>query len=401
MKRIFSLALIISLLMVQVSSAAVIIQSQALQQAASATKDQLSYAINTQYSVMELPNGEHDGKTYGIVNFGSYVQEHGSTNKTPIEWYILEKRNNLAILLAKNVLDTHSYDKKDKTDVWNTSRLKMWMNDTFFNNAFTQSEQELIRQNPYRNVGRIFLLTPTEAKYYFDGAREYLSIALPTTRVMHESNYGAYKYWLQGQGDDDGIQYINGRLSAQKNYIDPSQKLGIRPCIVVEYNINLEQKALLQPDAMQVAEQVQVPQATIDPVSGTVVVPQANAATPLIMYESDRTTQVFNYTTDDDDDNTKIFIIKIILPIYAGSDAGKVAYMNNLVQTQGYEILKSYATDYIESRISSVKKQITLVPKPITELGNGLYSVRYEVGTNFICNMYFDLKTGSCYSDTE
>jgi hypothetical protein len=75
--------------------------------------------------------------------------------------------------------------------------------------------------------------------------------------------------------------------------------------------------------------------------------------------------------------------------------------MNNLVQTSCFEILKSFAGDYVERKMDTVKKQLTLVPKPILELGNGLYSVRFDVGTNYLCTMYFDLKSGTCYSDTE
>ena len=405
MKKNFLLALVTcTCVFSSVVFGSIIIQSEALNQVNYAAKTELSNQINSQYSIMELPNGEHDNKHYGIVTFGSYKQDAASDNKTPIEWYILEKRDNNAILLARNVLDSHTYDAKNVYNSWNSSRLKTYLNGMFFEEAFSKQEQNFILSNPYKDVGRVFILTPNEAKYYFSGPREFLSIAFPTQRLIAENSYGAYKYWLEAQGDDDGIEYVNGRLSNQKVYVDSTKRLGIRPCIVVNFDLNPTLASLLSPEfnnASIAGYQSQLPNVTSTITGETLVTPQNNTSNYSILYEASRTTEVFNYKTEDDDDNTKSFMIKIVLPVYAGSDAGQVALMNNLVSVQCFDIVKSYATDYIESRIDSVKKQLTVIPKPLVELGSNSYSVEFEVGTRHLCTIHFDLRLGTCYSETE
>ncbi len=400
MKKIICLVITISIAMSSIILADVIIQSDAINQSTFAARAELSNKINTTYSIMELPNGSYDGKAVGTIEFGSYLQNYDSNIRTPIEWYILEKRNSTAILLAKNVLDTHNYDTRDLITSWNTTRLKQWLNDSFFKNAFSQQEQELIILNPYRDVGRIFLLTPTEARYYFAGARNIFSYAIPTNKILAMNTYAGHRYRLEGQVDDEEVQYVDGSISDQKNYATSSQKLGVRPCIVVSYDVIPELKALLSPEPISNTSQLPAVQATIAPATGDIIIPSQNEEA-FILYETERVSQVFNYKTDDDDGNAKTYVIKINLPIYAGGNEIKVALMNNLVQTSCFEILKSFAGDYVERKMDTVKKQLTLVPKPILELGNSLYSVRFDVGTNYLCTMYFDLKSGTCYSDTE
>ena len=400
MKKNIFLLIIITILISTVSHAAVIIQSEAVREASEAYKNELSDAINSSYAVTELPNGEHDGKFYGVVTYGSYPQVHGQESKTPIEWYILEKRNDTAILMAKHVLDSHVYDKAEQYNTWNNSRIKKWLDTSFFNTAFTTYEADYIIQNPYRNTGRIFFLTESEAKYYFGGAKSNLSIASPTDKVSKENYSGGYKYWLEDELNHEWTPNISGNILSGIKYASPDSKLGVRPCIIVRYTINETLKALVVPEAPMTNVDNNINYNSISNYSSPGIVPVQETVQAIApMYENDRVSVNYNFTTDDDNGNSKTFIIKIQLPVFTGGDTNMTAIMNTLVNTTAFEIIKACATDYIDDRIKSVKKQLTVMPKPLTNLGANIYSIQFNIGSDKICTIDFDLKNGTCYTE--
>lgn len=409
MKKNFLLAFAIST--IALSSAvfgSVIIQSEALNQSSLNIKAELSSKINSSFSVEELPNGEHDDRHFGTVFFGSYPQQSDDNAKTPIEWYILDKRGNNAILMSKYVIATHSYDRKDSVNTWNNTRMRSWLNGIFLSDAFSQAEQELILSNPYRNTGRVFLLNSSEAKHYFGSNREGLSVAVPTSKALSENNKGSHRYWLEGSADSAGSEYIHRQYDGETHYLEVTEKIGVRPCIVVSYDVDPALQALfaqeLEAYKAQLAAQTAAQTAAsvnVNPVTGEMIIQSQANETTSIIYESTRTTQTYKYTTEDDDDNTKSFIINIVLPVYAGGNPVQVDMMNNLVKTTCFEILKSYSGDYIEERLNSAKKQLSVIPKGLDDHGNSLYSVEYEISSRRLCTMYFDLRTGTCYADVD
>jgi hypothetical protein len=84
---------------------------------------------------------ECDFKTTTI---GSYEQDNNKENGTePIEWMILYEDNERQLLLSRYLLDsvTVSYDK---TLPWQETKGYIWLNDTFYNSAFTDEERKNI-----------------------------------------------------------------------------------------------------------------------------------------------------------------------------------------------------------------------------------------------------------------
>ena len=400
-KNIFLLA-IITILFSTISYADVIIQSEAIRQASAVYKNELSAAINSSYAVTELPNGEHDGKFYGIVTYGSYLQTYGVETKTPIEWYILEKRNDTAILMAKHVLDTHVYDKAEQYNTWNNTRIKKWLDNSFLTSAFTSYEADYIIQNPYRNTGRVFFLTENEAKYYFGGVKSNLSIASPTEKVSKENYNGGYKYWLEDELNHELSPHISGNILSGIKFTLPDSKIGVRPCIIVRYQVDEALKALIAPEAplANASATSTYDYNAISNYSSPGIVPiQETVQATAPMYETDRTTINHTIKTDDDDGDSKTFFLKILLPVYTGGDPNTTAVMNTLMNTTALEIIKACATDYIDERINSVKKQITIMPKPLVNLGSNIYSVQFDMSSSRLCTIDFDLKNGTCYAE--
>ena len=119
-----------------------------------------------------------------IVTFGTYPQTAEGTDKTPIEWQVLEVDNaqGKALLISKYGLDTKPYNKELKSVTWSTCTLREWLNKDFLETAFTKTEQGFVLVTEVDNSlgqgywstsekntqDKIYLLSYAEANRYFN-----------------------------------------------------------------------------------------------------------------------------------------------------------------------------------------------------------------------------------------
>lgn len=79
------------------------------------------------------------------VFFGTYPQTAEGTDRTPIEWIILDSDEDGALLLSKMALDSQPFNKVRTLEIyWDNCSLRKWLNDEFLNAAFTPEEQEAL-----------------------------------------------------------------------------------------------------------------------------------------------------------------------------------------------------------------------------------------------------------------
>ena len=120
-----------------------------------------------------------------IITFGTYPQTAAGTDKTPIEWLVLDRDGDKALLISRYGLDAQPYNTEFAEVTWETCTLRTWLNETFMNKAFTSEEQKGIvltnvdnsksqGYSEWDNDGgnntqdKIFLLSYAEANKYFD-----------------------------------------------------------------------------------------------------------------------------------------------------------------------------------------------------------------------------------------
>ena len=156
-----------------------------------------------------LSNIFTDVEVGDTVIFGSYEQDNNEGNgKEAIEWVVLDKQGDKALLVSKYALDSQPYNTKSACVRWESCTLRSWLNDSFLNDAFTKGEQLVIdktqvinadnaaRRTPGGNptVDKVFLLSIDEAEEYFasDSAR-----ACSTTSYAR----GRGSWWLRSPGD--------------------------------------------------------------------------------------------------------------------------------------------------------------------------------------------------------
>lgn len=153
------------------------------------------------------------------VLFGSYEQDNDDTNgKEDIEWIVLAKNDNKMLLLALYGLDAKAYNNNHTSITWETSTLRYWLNDAFYNAAFGAGEKGMIcdttvtaDRNPsfstYQGndtVDKVFLLSASEADTYLSG-RDII-ICAPTKYALAQGGWrspdnGNCWWWLRTQGN--------------------------------------------------------------------------------------------------------------------------------------------------------------------------------------------------------
>ena len=158
-----------------------------------------------------------------IIKLGTYEQDNNSSNgKEEIEWVVLAKEGDKALVISKYALDCKSYNSSYKEVTWETCTLRKWLNDTFISHAFSSGEQNMIQtttvtadNNPEydtppgnNTTDKVFLLSIPEANKYFgsDEARmcaptEYAKkFGVGTSGLNSVGGKATCEWWLRSPG---------------------------------------------------------------------------------------------------------------------------------------------------------------------------------------------------------
>ncbi len=94
-----------------------------------------------------------DAKPGYVVEFGVYEQNKDTNDGAePIEWYVLDVKDDKALLLSKYVLENMPYHKYEEEITWKNCTLREWLNGTFYENAFNAEEKQRIATTLLENV---------------------------------------------------------------------------------------------------------------------------------------------------------------------------------------------------------------------------------------------------------
>lgn len=88
------------------------------------------------------------------LTFGVWEQDGNLENgPEPIEWIVLAEDDGRVLLFSNLVLDQVPYHEKKENITWADCSLRVWLNDTFYQGAFTREERALISKTVLQNVG--------------------------------------------------------------------------------------------------------------------------------------------------------------------------------------------------------------------------------------------------------
>ncbi len=181
------------------------------------------------------------------IPFGRYPQASKNEN-APIEWLVLKNDGSRALLISKYALDCRQYNTSGANVTWETCTLRKWLNGTFLDAAFSESERAMIPsvtvsadKNPSYSTSpgnsttdQVFLLSITEVNKYFSShrARQCQGTAYCYAQGADKANNGNCRWWLRSPGnnsnyaafvDYDGCVYGSGYyVTYDENAVRPA-----------------------------------------------------------------------------------------------------------------------------------------------------------------------------------
>lgn len=200
------------------------------------------------------------------VTFGTYPQTKAGNDATPIEWLVLARDGNKALLISRYALDAQPYNKDYTSVTWETCTLRKWLNGTFYNKAFSSAEQAAILTTNVDNSknqcysgwstsggnntqDKVFLLSYAEANKYFgvtyDNSSNTKSRVAPTAYAIAQEAWTSSSnktadstdagwWWLRSPGsyqDCAALVYSDGSLFSFFSVNDASGS--VRPALWV------------------------------------------------------------------------------------------------------------------------------------------------------------------------
>lgn len=156
------------------------------------------------------------------ISFGTYEQDGDTENGAEdIEWIVLAKDGDKALLLSKYGLDAKPYNEEDVDVTWENSSIRNWLNSSFMNIAFNETEQAAILETVVDNSkaegdssfdtnggndtkDRLFLLSYQEA--FVDYFTSYSARICKPTAYAEKQGASIYDartcvWWLRSPGN--------------------------------------------------------------------------------------------------------------------------------------------------------------------------------------------------------
>ena len=190
--------------------------------------------------------------TFGqSVYFGSYWQNKTNSASIPtdIEWQVLEKDKDRIFVISRYALTCEQFNPDLHINEWADCSLRKWLNDSFFNAAFSSEEREKILSvtvdsDSNENIqDKVFLLSASEVKKYFPTKQDRECI--PTNFAISQGALERNKqsvttcdWWLRspiridsyGWNYYGSIVYDTGEIGAGSCPLD-SKYISVRPVL--------------------------------------------------------------------------------------------------------------------------------------------------------------------------
>lgn len=203
------------------------------------------------------------------IDFGEYYVDDSEFNyetgedvikKSEITWIVVKKEEDRALLVSRDVIESLPYKKsKDepKSTSWSDSTVRKWLNDDFYDDAFSKKEKKRIlttdvsNSAPYKYAtpgvdtqDKIFLLSKKEVDEYMT---EKDWIKARETAYLHEKNGNQgflsndpqkYSWWTRDVClDTTKAVYVKTNGSIKDEGADTnSENLGVRPAMWISIN---------------------------------------------------------------------------------------------------------------------------------------------------------------------
>ena len=179
-----------------------------------------------------------------IVTFGNYEQDNDKKNgQEPIEWVVLEKTEDSAWVITKDMIDCIQFDKDQESTTWKDSSIRAWLNGEFISLSLPEEMTGLIMEtrnanhefdNTSMTDDKVFLLTAEEYEQYGAIGGEHSATEFSKNHNPAGSDFNPDNNWTRsvkgGEGvyvytDDNGESDSANAANSSGNGIRPSMKI--------------------------------------------------------------------------------------------------------------------------------------------------------------------------------
>ena len=178
------------------------------------------------------------------IIFGKYEQDNNLENGSEdIEWLILEADAGNYVIISKYLLDAYYYHENMQEVSWETCSAKEWLNNDFYNKAFSAEEKEKIQNVIIDNSAcNVYLLSAEEAATYFtsDSARTaeltvYAKANGAATYTYNNGNNGSW--WTRtpsGEISRTAVVCSDGSIDTSTGGKNADSGFCIRPVLQIQ-----------------------------------------------------------------------------------------------------------------------------------------------------------------------
>ena len=200
-------------------------------------------SIYNEYKIKTAKVGDY-------ILFGAYEQDDNTSNgKETIEWKVLEVNEDRIFVVSKYILDCQPYNTSEKAVFYESSSIRKWLNNDFFNSAFSADQKKLIPTvtvladknpdytTPQGNAtqDKIFLLSIKEVNNYFPSYSERKCESTYYADVRGVSS-GDCDWWLRtsGQYNDRPIKVSSVGSVWSFGVVINDSSIGVRPAMWID-----------------------------------------------------------------------------------------------------------------------------------------------------------------------
>ena len=187
------------------------------------------------FSVVSFAEDDRIPEAGDHIFFGHYEQDGNNANgMEKIWWRVLSVEKGKVLAISEYCLDAKAFNDKASDVKWETCTLRKWLNNEFFEMAFTDEEGSIIQltcleNNPEAGTNRwddtedrVFLLSIAEAEKYFanDESRKAYATQFAKNNGAYVNSDNSASRWLlrslSSYPEFPATIYFNGSICTLK-----------------------------------------------------------------------------------------------------------------------------------------------------------------------------------------
>lgn len=155
-------------------------------------------------------NARLEGEIEELKNCNNYEIVHFGNYKKNSEWIVLDKQEDKVLLLSLFIVEERNFSKDNyRTNVWEKSDIRKWLNKSYRDKAFTKAERKMILKSHLTNSDNqndtndyVFLLSKDEIDKYLDSEEDRITYKKSAVERYADniSELEGEDWWLRSKG---------------------------------------------------------------------------------------------------------------------------------------------------------------------------------------------------------